>query len=72
MTDMVENPIPVDNATAEPLADTRTRAAMGRLLSRLLRPRAGDSVTARGSNRCLRALQRGYGRNCGRPRTSSP
>lgn len=39
----VDITIPVEPAVAAALADARTRAAMGRLLSRVLRPRSGPS-----------------------------
>jgi len=38
--------IPVEPAIAAALADARTRAAMGRLVSRVLRPRPGPSDLA--------------------------
>lgn len=46
MPDTVTVTIEVDPAAAAALADTRTRAAMGRLVSRALRPRAGPSELA--------------------------
>ena len=38
--------IPVEAGAAAALADARTRAAMGRLVSRVLRPQAGPSPLA--------------------------
>ncbi len=46
MPDTVEIPIPVDVGAAAALADERTRAAMGRLVSRVLRPTPGPSELA--------------------------
>lgn len=43
----VEIAIPVEPSVAVALADARTRAAMGRLVSRVLRPRLGPSELAR-------------------------
>ncbi|MGI4798784.1 MAG: hypothetical protein ACRYG8_33035 [Janthinobacterium lividum] len=39
----VDIAIPVEPDVAAALADARTRAAMGRLVSRVLRPRSGPS-----------------------------
>jgi len=46
MPDTVDVTIPVEPSAAAALADTRTRAAMGRLVSRVLRPRSGPSELA--------------------------
>ena len=46
MPDIVPVTIEVDAATAAVLADARTRAAMGRLVSRVLHPRPGPSELA--------------------------
>ena len=46
MPDTVPVTIEVDAATAAVLADARTRAAMGRLVSRVLHPRPGPSELA--------------------------
>ena len=43
----VDIAIPVESGVAAALADARTRAAMGRLVSRVLRPRVGPSELAR-------------------------
>ena len=43
----VDIPIPVEPAIAAALGDARTRAAMGRLLSRVLRPEPGPTPLAR-------------------------
>lgn len=45
-TTTVEVTIPVEAAAAAALADARTRAAIGRLVSRVLRPHAGPSPLA--------------------------
>ena len=42
----VDIAIPVEPGVAAALADARTRAAMGRLVSRVLRPRSGPSELA--------------------------
>ena len=42
----VDITIPVEAGAANALADARTRAAMGRLVSRVLRPRPGPSELA--------------------------
>ena len=42
----VDIAIPVEPGAAAALADARTRAAMGRLVSRVLRPRSGPSELA--------------------------
>jgi len=42
----VEIAIPVEMAAAAALADARTRAAVGRLVSRILRPHSGPSALA--------------------------
>jgi len=47
MPDTVDVVIPVEVEAAAALADARTRAAMGRLISRALRPRSGPSELAR-------------------------
>ena len=47
MPDTVEVPIPVEAGAAPALADERTRGAMGRLVSRMLRPRHGPRERAR-------------------------
>lgn len=46
MPDTVDITIPVEPDAAAVLADARTRAAMGRLVSRVLRPRSGPSELA--------------------------
>ena len=46
MSDTVSVTIEVDAPAAAALADGRTRAAMGRLVSRVLHPRAGPSELA--------------------------
>jgi len=46
MPNTVEIIIPVEAAAAPALADGRTRAALGRLVSRVLRPQAGPSELA--------------------------
>lgn len=46
MADTVDVTIPVDPATAAALADARNREAVGRLVSRVLRPRSGPSPLA--------------------------
>ena len=46
MPDTVEIPIPIEVGAVAALADARTRAAMGRLVSRVLRPRSGPSELA--------------------------
>ena len=46
MPDTVPVTIEVDAAAAAALADSRTRAAMGRLVSRVLRPPSGPSELA--------------------------
>ena len=43
----VEVSIPVEPEAAAALADTRTREAVGRLVSRMLRPHSGPSPLAR-------------------------
>ena len=43
MPETVEVPIPIEAGALAALADARTRAAMGRLVSRVLRPRPGPS-----------------------------
>jgi len=43
----VDVTIPVEPAAAAVLGDARTRAAMGRLVSRVLQPEAGPSPLAR-------------------------
>ena len=47
MPDTVEIPIPIEAGAVAALADARTRAAMGRLVSRVLRPHQGPSELAR-------------------------
>ena len=42
----VDVPIPVEPDVVAVLGDARTRAAMGRLVSRVLRPRSGPSALA--------------------------
>ena len=42
----VEVTIPVEPEAAAALADARNRAAVGRLISRVLRPRSGPSALA--------------------------
>lgn len=46
MPETVEVPIPVEAGALAALADARTRAAMGRLVSRVLRPHSGSSELA--------------------------
>ena len=46
MPETVEIPIPIEAGAVPALADPRTRAAMGRLVSRVLRPRSGPSELA--------------------------
>ena len=46
MEGTVEVTIPVEPEAAAALADARNRAAVGRLVSRVLRPRAGPSPLA--------------------------
>jgi len=46
MADTVDVTIPVDPAAAVALADARNREAVGRLVSRVLRPRSGPSPLA--------------------------
>ncbi len=46
MGENIDVTIPVDAAVAAALADTRNRAAVGRLVSRVLRPHAGPSPLA--------------------------
>jgi len=46
MTDTVDVSIPVETEVAPALADARTRAAVGRLVSRVLRPQGGPSELA--------------------------
>ncbi len=46
MPDMVEVPIPIEAGAVAAPADERTRAAMGRLVSRMLRPRQGPTEFA--------------------------
>jgi hypothetical protein len=47
MDNLVDISIPVEPEAAQALADQRNRAAMGRLVSRVLRPHAGPSALAR-------------------------
>jgi hypothetical protein len=47
MTETVEIKIPVDPEAAATLADQRNRDAVGRLISRVLRPHPGPSALAR-------------------------
>jgi hypothetical protein len=47
MDGTVEVMIPVDPEAAAALADARNREAVGRLVSRVLRPRSGPSPLAR-------------------------
>lgn len=47
MPDTVDVLIPVEPDAASALADVRNREAVGRLVSRVLRPRAGPSPLAR-------------------------
>jgi hypothetical protein len=47
MPDKVEIVIPVEPEVAAALADARNREAVGRLVSRILRPRTGLSPLAR-------------------------
>jgi hypothetical protein len=44
MAKTVEVPIPLDPETAATLTDAESRAAAGRLLSRILRPRQDDPL----------------------------
>jgi hypothetical protein len=46
MDDTVDITIPVEAQAAAVLADARNRAAVGRLVSRVLRPRSGPSPLA--------------------------
>ena len=46
MDDTVDVTIPVEPEAAATLADVRNREAVGRLVSRVLRPRAGPSPLA--------------------------
>jgi hypothetical protein len=46
MNDTVDVTIPVEPAAAEALADARNREAVGRLVSRVLRPRSGPNPLA--------------------------
>lgn len=46
MEKTVDVTIPVDPETAATLANARNRAAIGRLISRVLRPRSGPNVLA--------------------------
>lgn len=46
MPETIEVPIPIEASAVAALADARTRAAMGRLVSRVLRPRLGPSELA--------------------------
>ena len=46
MTDTVDVIIPVEKQAAATLADVRNREAVGRLISRILRPRPGPSPLA--------------------------
>lgn len=46
MDDTVDVVIPVEPAAAAALADVRNREAVGRLVSRILRPRSGPSSLA--------------------------
>lgn len=45
-TPTVDVPIPVEPDVAAVLGDARTRAAMGRLVGRVLRPHSGPSALA--------------------------
>ena len=47
MDNTVDVTIPVEPEAAAALADARNRAAVGRLVSRVLRPRSGPSALAR-------------------------
>lgn len=47
MPETVDVTIPVEPDVAAALADARTREAVGRLVGRVLRPRAGPSALAR-------------------------
>ena len=47
MDNLIEVSIPVEPEAAAALADARNREAVGRLVSRLLRPRSGPSPLAR-------------------------
>jgi hypothetical protein len=46
MNPTIDVTIPVDPAVADALDDDRNRAAIGRLISRVLRPQAGPSPLA--------------------------
>jgi hypothetical protein len=46
MDNMVDVTIPVEPEAAAALADARNREAVGRLISRMLRPRSGPSPLA--------------------------
>lgn len=47
MDTTIDVTIPVEPEAAAALADARNRAAIGRLVSRVLRPRSGPSALAR-------------------------
>jgi len=47
MDTTIDVTIPVEPDAAAALADARNRAAIGRLISRVLRPRSGPSALAR-------------------------
>ncbi len=46
MDTTIDVTIPIDPAVAAPLANPRNRAAIGRLVTRVLRPRSGPSPLA--------------------------
>jgi hypothetical protein len=60
MDETVDVTIPVDPEAAAALADVRNREAVGRLVSRVLRPRAGPSPLAQAIAE-LKAEARGVG-----------
>ncbi len=51
MNDTVDVTIPVEPEAAAALADVRNREAVGRLVSRVLRPRSGPSSSCSGHRR---------------------
>ena len=57
MDETVEVTIPVEPEAAAALADARNREAVGRLVSRVLRPRAGPSPLAQAIAERLAAIE---------------
>ena len=47
MSDTVDVAIPIEREAAATLADLRNREAVGRMISRILRPRSGPGALAR-------------------------